>query len=72
MNSEQMLKIFKPFTQADESTTRKYGGTGLGLAITKKLCQMMGGDISVESEVDIGSTFTIWLPSKVGKQQTGS
>jgi urea ABC transporter urea binding protein len=62
MTEDQMLKLFGAFSQADDSTTRKYGGTGLGLIISKKFCQMMGGDITVESEFQTGSTFTIRLP----------
>lgn len=63
MTPEQIQKIFRPFTQADNSTTRKYGGTGLGLTITKRFCQIMGGDVTVESEYGVGTTFTIHLPA---------
>jgi signal transduction histidine kinase len=62
MTEYQLNQLFKPFTQGDASTTKKYGGTGLGLAITRHFCQMMGGDIDVQSEFEVGSTFTVWLP----------
>jgi signal transduction histidine kinase len=62
MTAEQLGKLFQEFSQATSGTASKYGGTGLGLAISKCFCQMMGGDITVESEPGRGSTFTIWLP----------
>src|ERR1700730_7138986 len=58
MTPEQMGKLFHEFSQASSATASKYGGTGLGLAISRRFCQMMGGDITVESEPGRGSTFT--------------
>jgi PAS domain S-box-containing protein len=65
LSSEQIVKLFKDFTQADASTTRKFGGTGLGLALTRRFCQMMGGDVTVKSVLNEGSVFAIKLPAVI-------
>ncbi len=69
MSDEQRTKIFKPFVQADASTTRRYGGTGLGLAISLRFCEMMGGRVEVRSTPGEGSTFEAWLPTE-GRPQS--
>ncbi len=67
LSSEQIVRLFQSFTQADASTTRKFGGTGLGLALTRRFCQMMGGDVTVHSVHGKGSVFTIKLPATVSE-----
>jgi PAS domain S-box-containing protein len=72
MTQEQVGRLFQSFTQADSSTTRRFGGSGLGLVITRHFCEMMGGGISVASEAGVGTTFTVRLPAEVVVQETAA
>jgi signal transduction histidine kinase/CheY-like chemotaxis protein len=69
ISGEQLSHLFQEFTQADASTTRKYGGTGLGLALSRRFCEMMGGDIYVTSQEGVGSTFSVRFPAQVASEQ---
>ncbi len=71
MTEDQMGRLFKAFSQAEASTSKKYGGTGLGLALSREFCRLMGGDITVTSAPGEGSTFTISLPRRVTADETG-
>jgi signal transduction histidine kinase len=67
---DQMAKLFEKFTVADDSSTSKYGGTGLGLALSQRLCKLMGGEVTVESEPGKGSRFTVSIPLVEGRRKT--
>ncbi len=72
MTPEQLAKLFQRFTQADETTTRKFGGTGLGLALSRAFARLLGGDIDVESVEGQGTCFTLAAPGRAARAQATS
>jgi CheY-like chemotaxis protein/anti-sigma regulatory factor (Ser/Thr protein kinase) len=72
MTEEQIGRLFQAFSQVDASTTRKYGGTGLGLTITRRFCELLGGDVTVESKPGEGSVFTIVLPLQAAEVEAAA
>ncbi len=72
MDEDALAKLFKPFSQADASTSRRFGGTGLGLSISRKLANLMGGDVTVESTLHRGSVFTLKFKAEIAPAHTGS
>jgi signal transduction histidine kinase len=67
---DQIANLFEKFTVVDDSSTSKYGGTGLGLALAQRLCKLMGGELSVDSELGKGSRFTVRIPLVTGRRRT--
>jgi len=72
ISDEQVSRLFQPFTQADSSTSRRFGGTGLGLALTRRLVSLLGGEITVRSAPGLGSSFTIRVPDGAAPPRSGA
>lgn len=72
MNEDQLARVFEEFQQAESTTARDYGGTGLGLPISKKLAQLLGGDLTAASEPGLGSTFTLSVPIRYTEGDSGN